>query len=220
MKIKAVIFDFYGNYLSNCGNEEYWNAYEEYLNLPDGSIKKTMNNLEIALYQMFTGKISAEQFEKSYFIKAFNRQHNLDVEPFPIIRDFVDVYNDDSILEEYTMKNVIINLRNSGIKTALLTNNYYLDKYYTQRKLPSSRSLYDVVVESCREGIMKPHPEIYRIMLDRLDVGAENCIFIDESNYNCETADLLGMTSILLNPMNPSACIQKLDDILHCQKMS
>ncbi|CEF62988.1 Bifunctional epoxide hydrolase 2 [Strongyloides ratti] len=207
MKIKAVIFDFNGNYISNCGNEDYWNAYEEYLNLPSGSIKKTMNNSEIALYQMFTGKISAEQFEKMYFIKAFNRQHNLNIEPFPIIRDFVDVYSDDNILEEYTMKNAINNLRNS-------------DKNYRQRRLPSNRDSYDVIVESCREGVMKPHPEIYRIMLDRLDVGAENCIFVDESNYNCETADLLGMKSILLNPMDPSACLQKLDDVLRCQKTS
>uniref|UniRef100_A0A0N5B6E1 HAD family phosphatase n=1 Tax=Strongyloides papillosus TaxID=174720 RepID=A0A0N5B6E1_STREA len=220
MKIKAVIFDFNGNLISNCGNEDYWNAYEEYLHLPYGSIKKTMYNSEMALYQMFTGKISAEQFEKTYFINAFNRQHNLNVEPFPIIRDFVDVYNDENILEEYTMKNVILNLRNSGIKTALLTNNYYLDKNYTQRRLPSNKNSYDVIVESCREGIMKPHPEIYRIMLDRLDVGAEECIFIDESNYNCETAELLGMKSILLNPMNPSACVQKLDDVLRCQKTS
>uniref|UniRef100_A0A0N4ZTD9 HAD family phosphatase n=1 Tax=Parastrongyloides trichosuri TaxID=131310 RepID=A0A0N4ZTD9_PARTI len=220
MKIKAVIFDFNGNYISNCGNEEYWDAYEEYLNLPSGSIKKTMFNSEMALYQMFTGKINAEQFEETHFIKAYNSKNNLNIKPFPIIRDFAELYNEESVLEDESMKNIITKLRNCNIKTALLTNNYYIDKNFSQRLLPSNKDDYDVIVESCREGIMKPHSEIYRIMLDRLDVAAENCIFIDESNYNCETANLLGMTSILLNPMDPHEVIQKLNDVLRCQKSS
>uniref|UniRef100_A0AC35UDY5 HAD family phosphatase n=1 Tax=Rhabditophanes sp. KR3021 TaxID=114890 RepID=A0AC35UDY5_9BILA len=218
MNIEAVIFDFNGIINSYCGNEAYWEVYEEYLELPEGSIRKTMCSTDISnsVFGLFSGILSSEDFE-SIFVNTYNEQHALNVRNLNIVKDF-DEFGDSSILEEPHMKDILSKLRNCNIKTALLTNNYYIDRKKAQRKLPSNRDSFDVLVESCIEGIMKPHPEIYKITLDRLDVTADKCIFIDDQNYNCETADILGMKSILMNPLDTGAVAQQLDMYLHCQK--
>jgi len=40
--------------------------------------------------------------------------------------------------------------------------------------------LFDVIVESSKEGIRKPNPEIYRIAMSRLNVPAERIVFLDD----------------------------------------
>lgn len=59
--------------------------------------------------------------------------------------------------------NAIDALREAGIKIVLLTNNYYLDRSRLKRRLPSDCSRFDVIVESCVEGTMKPDPKLYQV---------------------------------------------------------
>jgi putative hydrolase of the HAD superfamily len=56
--------------------------------------------------------------------------------------------------------------------------------------------LFDVVVESSKEGIRKPDPEIYRIVLSRMFVSAEQTIFLDDLGINLKPARALGMKTI------------------------
>lgn len=56
--------------------------------------------------------------------------------------------------------------------------------------------MFDVVVESSREGIRKPDPEIYRIALSRMDVPAEQTVFLDDLGINLKPARVLGMKTI------------------------
>lgn len=56
--------------------------------------------------------------------------------------------------------------------------------------------MFDVVVESSWEGIRKPDPEIYRIALSRMDVPAEQTVFLDDLGINLKPARVLGMKTI------------------------
>jgi HAD superfamily hydrolase (TIGR01509 family) len=56
--------------------------------------------------------------------------------------------------------------------------------------------LFELVVDSAFVGCRKPEREIYEIALDRLGVGAEDCLFIDDVEVNCEAARELGMTAV------------------------
>jgi len=56
--------------------------------------------------------------------------------------------------------------------------------------------MFDVVVDSSREGIRKPDPEIYRIALSRMDVPAEQTVFLDDLGINLKPARVLGMKTI------------------------
>lgn len=61
--------------------------------------------------------------------------------------------------------NAIDALRDAGLKVILLTNNYFLDRLKIKRRLPSDCSRFDVIIESCIEGTMKPDPMIYKVRL-------------------------------------------------------
>lgn len=55
---------------------------------------------------------------------------------------------------------------------------------------------FDGVVVSAHERVIKPDPAIYRVLFERYDLVPEDCIFIDDSAKNIETARTLGMQGI------------------------
>ena len=56
--------------------------------------------------------------------------------------------------------------------------------------------VFDGGVASCDVHINKPDPRIYQCLLDRYRLTASECIFIDDSRANVQTAFQLGMNSI------------------------
>ena len=56
--------------------------------------------------------------------------------------------------------------------------------------------LFDVVIESCKAGVRKPDPEIYRMMCRALSVAPGSCVYLDDLGINCKPAAQLGMTAI------------------------
>lgn len=57
-------------------------------------------------------------------------------------------------------------------------------------------TLFDGVVVSAHEGLIKPDPAIFRLFLERYGLAAEACIFIDDSAANIAAAREIGMTTI------------------------
>lgn len=55
---------------------------------------------------------------------------------------------------------------------------------------------FDGVVVSAHEGVIKPDPEIYRILLQRYGLVAADCIFVDDSGRNIEAARSVGMKGL------------------------
>lgn len=55
---------------------------------------------------------------------------------------------------------------------------------------------FDGVIVSAHERVIKPDPAIYRILFERYDLTPQDCIFIDDSAKNIETARALGMKGI------------------------
>lgn len=56
---------------------------------------------------------------------------------------------------------------------------------------------FDGCVFSFREGIVKPDPEIYKTLLRRYNLKAEECVFIDDTEENVLSAEKLGLTGIV-----------------------
>lgn len=57
-------------------------------------------------------------------------------------------------------------------------------------------ALFDVVVESSKEGIRKPEPRIYEMACERLGVDPSGCVFLDDLGVNLKPARAMGMTTI------------------------
>jgi glucose-1-phosphatase len=56
--------------------------------------------------------------------------------------------------------------------------------------------LFDLIVVSAEEGIMKPESEIYKRTLSRLDRRPDEVVFIDDSPSNVSAAQSLGMHTV------------------------
>lgn len=89
-------------------------------------------------------------------------------------------------------------LRGRGLRMAILTNNVREWEELWRAKLPKLDQTFEVVVDSAWVGMRKPDPAIYRLTVERLGNGllAEECIFIDDTEANCESARSLGMRAV------------------------
>ena len=58
-------------------------------------------------------------------------------------------------------------------------------------------NVFDVVVQSGDEGVTKPHPQIYELCAERLELETDECLFIDDLPENVAGADAAGMRGIV-----------------------
>jgi putative hydrolase of the HAD superfamily len=95
------------------------------------------------------------------------------------------------------MIELVRELRDGGIRAALLTNNVREWESLWRSKLPEIDELFEVIVDSAFVGLRKPDPAIYTLTLERLgDVDPDRCVFVDDLDVNCDTARDLGMTAV------------------------
>jgi epoxide hydrolase-like predicted phosphatase len=88
-------------------------------------------------------------------------------------------------------------LRGRGLRMALLTNNVREWEPHWRAKIPALDEIFEVIVDSGFVGMRKPDPRIYTLTLERLgDVRADECVFIDDIDVNCEAARALGMEAV------------------------
>lgn len=85
--------------------------------------------------------------------------------------------------------------RQDGCVVALLSNSFGLDPYDPYRQL-GVWDLFDVTVISEHEGIAKPDPAIYRIVLDRFGLPGSACVFVDDRHDKLAPAAALGITTV------------------------
>lgn len=57
--------------------------------------------------------------------------------------------------------------------------------------------LFDYIIISSEEGMIKPNSEIFELMLSRMKVKASNSVFIDDNISNIQGAKNVGITGIL-----------------------
>jgi putative hydrolase of the HAD superfamily len=85
-------------------------------------------------------------------------------------------------------------IRERGLRTSALTNNWLSEGGDTGAARLAD--LFDVVVESAVEGLRKPDPRIYALVLERLAVAAPHAVFLDDIGRNLKPAREMGMTTI------------------------
>lgn len=107
------------------------------------------------------------------------------------------------------MLEAIRQLRDRGLRTSALTNNWRGDGTGHRDWLGP---LFDVVVESATEGLRKPDPRIYALALERLGVSAHETVFLDDIGRNLKPARTLGMHTIKVE--DPDAALRELGDVL------
>ncbi|MCP3680762.1 MAG: HAD family phosphatase [Gammaproteobacteria bacterium] len=88
---------------------------------------------------------------------------------------------------------------------SLETIPYALDRY------PFFDYFRDIII-SAKEGYIKPERRIYDILLQRNDLQAQQCLFIDDNRDNVAAAEKLGMSAIhFREPQQLRAALQSLN---------
>ena len=87
-------------------------------------------------------------------------------------------------------------LRDAGYRMALLTNNVR-EWELRWRSLAPVDEIFELVIDSAFVGVRKPEPEIYELTLTALDVPADECLFIDDIEVNCDAAREAGMSAVV-----------------------
>ncbi len=82
--------------------------------------------------------------------------------------------------------------RQVGVHTGLVSNSWGTRRY--DRALLSE--LFDGVVISGEDGILKPAPEIYSLGAQRIGLKPTACVFVDDLAFNLKPAAALGMAGV------------------------
>jgi putative hydrolase of the HAD superfamily len=98
---------------------------------------------------------------------------------------------DDPMLPIAGMAELVEELKEKGYGIYLLSNASIRQHAYWP-KIPGWQ-FFDGKVISADEKVMKPHPDYYRIALERFDLKPEECFFIDDVPANIEGALYCGI---------------------------
>lgn len=94
--------------------------------------------------------------------------------------------------------------RSAGRKLAILSNE--LDLFYGagfREKLPFLAE-FDLVVDATYTKILKPDAKAYALVTEKLGIGAEACVFVDDQLRNVMGAEAAGMQTVHFDVTAPA----------------
>jgi putative hydrolase of the HAD superfamily len=183
--IKALITDF-GGVLVRTHTDRSRRELERKLNLPLHTIEERVFNCDLSIRAQH-GEMTEDEFW-SAVVKELQAD-----DQFKDAADFRHEFFADDFLD-----NELVNLIRSvrpAIKTGLISN-AWTDLRKVLRNTFAIEELFDVLVISAEEKIMKPDPWIYRLALNRLGVKAHESIFLDDVHLNVDAARATGMIGV------------------------
>lgn len=149
-----------------------------------------------------TGTISEQEFSAA-FAARLRDVTGKEIEPANLVSRLFG-----GVTLEVSMLDAVARVRDSGFKTALLSNSWGLDLYPKDRFV----QLFDVVVISGEVGLRKPDRAIFDLLLERLETPAEQCLFVDDHPGHLDAAAQLGITTLL--HVTPERTIAELEERL------
>ena len=191
-RISTVISDF-GGVLTTPLIQSFA-AVQDRTGVPFEELGKAMARIEAdegehPLYELEKGKVSEPDFLcklGEYLEPALGHR--------PELHRFREIYF-EALHPNEPMIDLMRELRESH-RMAMLTNNVKEWEPLWRSMLPVDE-IFEVVVDSGFVGMRKPEPGIYELTLERLGgVPAEECLFVDDNDINCDAARELGMSAV------------------------
>ena len=188
---RAVISDF-GGVLTTPLIESFA-AYQRRSGITPEALGQAMVNITEAdgrhpLHQLELGRVTEHDF-----LRRLERELGGDV----TLHEFRETYF-EALNPNEEMIALMRDLRRRGLRTALLTNNVREWEPHWRPLLPDIDEIFEIVVDSAFVAMRKPDPEIYELTIERLGDGlrADECVFIDDVEVNCDAARGLGMRAV------------------------
>lgn len=183
--IKAIIFD-YGNVLLE------WNPrfiYDRYFPDDPEGMEHFFKEVNFAEWNMQQDK--GRPFKEG--IAVLSRE-------FPHYSHLIQAYHDlwiDSVGGAIAgTVDILKRLKQAGYPVYGLSN-WSAETFPHMRERHDFFDLFNDMVISGEVGHVKPEPQIFQILLDKIGKRAEECLFIDDSLANIQQAQKLGFATIL-----------------------
>ena len=94
---------------------------------------------------------------------------------------------------------VLAELRAKNVPRYSITN-FSAEKFALTRKRFPFLDTFDGLIVSAQEKLVKPDPAIYRLLLSRYELSANEGVFIDDSLPNVRAAEALGFHAVHVRP--------------------
>jgi putative hydrolase of the HAD superfamily len=192
-KITTVISDFGG--VLTTPLVESFAAVQDETGIPFEQLGKAMATIQERdgkhpLFELEKGKLS----EADFLAKLGDA-----LEPVlghrPELHRFREIYF-DALHPNQPMIDLMREAKAGGFRMSMLTNNVREWEPLWRSILPVDE-IFEVVVDSGFVGCRKPDRAIYDLTLERIgNPLPDQCLFIDDTDVNCDAARSLGMTVI------------------------
>lgn len=182
-KVKAVVFDLDGVYFET-GTPEFKHALSEKFGIPEEEFVRVYLKSE-EMFRYKKGEIDGE----TYWNWAID-EWTVDAKMEELVDLLIGSYT-----ESVRVVRFVEHLREQGIKTAVCTNNFPERLNGLDRRFDFLKR-FDVVVSSFNEGIMKPDPEMFNRLQQRLACEKAEIVMSDDKPENCEKLKEMGFEAI------------------------
>jgi epoxide hydrolase-like predicted phosphatase len=191
-EIKAIVSDF-GGVLTTPLLESFA-AFQDQTGIQTEDLGKAMAAIaeregDNPLYRLERGEITEV---------AFLELLSEGLEPLlghrPELHRFREIYF-EALNPNEQMIALMRELKASGLRMAMLTNNVREWEPLWRSMLPVDE-IFEFVVDSGFVGVRKPEGRIYEMVVERLSLPAEVCLFVDDVEVNCSGAERAGMSAV------------------------
>ncbi len=183
--IRALITDF-GGVLVRTRTDRSRRELEHKLGLPPYTVEDRVFNSELSI------RASHGEMTEDAFWAQVTRDFNL-ARYHLTGTEFRHEFFVDDFLDEELVK-FIRGLR-PAIKVGLISN-AWLGLRSVLQTVFHLDDMFDEIVISAEENVMKPDERIYRLALDRLALQPSEAIFLDDMPINVEAANAVGMLGV------------------------
>ncbi len=112
------------------------------------------------------------------------------------------------------VKDFILELKNAGVKLAVVTSSNKIKMESVYKKIPDFTSLFDKILTAEMFTKGKPAPDCYLLGAKIFSTDIKNCVVFEDSFHGLEAGRSAGMKVVGLATTNPKEKIEDLADII------
>lgn len=191
-EIKAIVSDF-GGVLTTPLLESFA-AFQDQTGIQTEDLGKAMAAIaeregDNPLYRLERGEIT-----EVAFLELLSEGLKPLLGHRPELHRFREIYF-EALNPNEKMIELMRELKERGLRMAMLTNNVREWEPLWRPMLPVDE-IFEFVVDSGFVGVRKPEGRIYEMVVERLSLPAEACLFVDDVEVNCSGAQRAGMSAV------------------------
>lgn len=169
-----------------------------------GISEESLSNIEAE----FLSLLGAGKIDEATFWQKVQDKHN--IRQVHVDENLLGRAFNDDLVPFSEVRNIVVQLRHVGIKTAVLSNT--IEPHAKALRTAGLYNDFDAVLLSHEIGLRKPGRKIYEYALKVLQSEPKKTIFIDDSPKNIEAARKIGIHSILFQ--NPTQLKNELTQLI------